>query len=121
VLWRGSRLTFKIANGDLYRDWCRMQVPRFEDDGVPRYTCSPIERERAKEVCDGRTLPLPEGCRAHLICGSLIDKGLCFCNAGGCAADTTLTAAFDITFDAPVVGATTAGGTNVTLRLARAP
>jgi hypothetical protein len=121
VLWRGSRLTFKIANGDLYRDWCRMQVPRFEDDGVPTYTCSPIERERAKAECYDRSLPLSEGCKAHLICGSLIDSALCRCNAGGCAADTTLTAAFDITFDAPVVGATTAGGTNVTLRLARSP
>jgi hypothetical protein len=121
VRWRGSRLTFEIANGDLYRTWCEMQVPRLEENGVPRYTCSPIEPVRGKEECDSGSLPLSQACKAHLICGSSKDTGLCACNASVCAADTALTAAFDITFDVPVVGATTAGGNNVTLRLARAP
>jgi len=116
VLWRGSRLTFQIANGDIYRSWCATQVPHVDPNSSPeRYACGGID-DTIRALCYKQDPPVAEGCEPFLVC----NYGLCVCNASGCGASTALTAAFDITFDLPVVGATTVGGNNVTLRLTRA-
>jgi hypothetical protein len=92
--WKGSRLTFQLADAEPWTPWCNLQTSYLVDGN---YSCNEANGFSCNPVTNCHFTDKPAA-RFDLNHATMCLKGICSCNATGCGANLDGGTSFDITF-----------------------